>query len=134
MKAYLLDTNHLSEMFQAPSRVRVRIDHCRRTGLRVGTCMPVICELEAGFRGGTNGPNNRRFLDQLLKEVRIWPIERSTAQVYGRLFVHLRSTGRVLSQVDLMLAALALDLGVVLATSDRDFKAAPGLAIEDWLA
>lgn len=134
MKAYLLDTNQLSNTFCTPSPVRVRIEQCRRRGLRVGTCIPVICELGAGFGGGLHGARNRRFLDRILKEVRIWPIGRKTAQIYGQLFFDLRSRGRSLSQVDLMLAALAIDLGVTLATSGRDFEAVPGLVVEDWLA
>jgi predicted nucleic acid-binding protein len=50
MSGYLLDTNHLSDAIKPVSRVRERIDQAHRSGRRVGTCVPVLCELEMGLR------------------------------------------------------------------------------------
>jgi len=47
MAGFLLDTNHLGEAIRPVSRVRERIEQARRAGLRVGTCVPVLCELES---------------------------------------------------------------------------------------
>ena len=38
-----------------------------------------------------------------------------------------------LLQIDMMQAALARQLGLVLLTTDRDFNVLPGLSIENWL-
>ena len=41
--------------------------------------------------------------------------------------------GRVLSQVDMMLAALARQQRLALLTTDRDFEAPSDLAVENWV-
>jgi predicted nucleic acid-binding protein len=107
MAGFLLDTNHLSEALRPVSRVRDRIGQLRLTGIRVGTCVPVLCELEAALPPGDRGQVYQRALQRLLARVRLWPLEHDTALLYGEVFRELRRRGRVLSQVDMMLAALA---------------------------
>jgi predicted nucleic acid-binding protein len=53
--------------------------------------------------------------------------------MYGEIFRDLRSRGRVLSQVDMMLAALAKQMDLTIATADRDFEALPDIRTENWL-
>jgi len=50
------------------------------------------------------------------------------------LFHALRARGRVLSQVDMVLVALARSMNATLLTSDRDFEALPELRVENWLS
>lgn len=123
MAGFLLDTNHLSDALCPVSRVRDRIGQLHATGVRVGTCVPALCELEAAFPPGERGEAFRRALHRLFGRVRLWPVEREIASLYGDIFKQLRSRGRVLSQVDIMLAALAKYMDATLATSDRDFEA-----------
>jgi predicted nucleic acid-binding protein len=51
--------------------------------------------------------------------------------VYAEIYHDLRSRGRVLSQLDMMLAALSRSMDAVLLTDDRDFEALPDLQIEN---
>mgnify|MGYP000844951723 CR=1 FL=1 len=133
MAGYLLDTNQLSEAIRPVFRVRERIAEERSAGLRIGTCVPALCELEAGIQLLAKRDAYRRVLARLLSRVRIWPIEREVALAYGEVFHELRRRGRVLSQVDMMLAALARVMDLTLVTADRDFEALPDLRTEDWL-
>ncbi|HZW34265.1 MAG TPA: type II toxin-antitoxin system VapC family toxin [Isosphaeraceae bacterium] len=134
MNGYLLDTNHLSDAIRPVSRVRERIEQARRSGWRVGTCVPALCELEVALhRVGHRGPS-RRTLGHLLTRVRIWPIDPEVAGHYGIIFHELRSRGRVLSQVDLILAALTRVMDLTLLTADQDFEALPDLRRENWLS
>jgi len=133
MAGFLLDTNHLSEALRPVSRIRDRIGQLRILGVRVGTCVPVLCELEAAFPSGDRGEAYRRALNRLLGRVRLWPLEREVARAYGEVFQELRRRGRVLSQVDMILAALARQRDFTLATADRDFEALPDVRTENWL-
>jgi predicted nucleic acid-binding protein len=133
MAGFLLDTNHLSEALRPVSRVRDRIGPLHHLGVRVGTCVPVLCELAAAFPSGDRQEAYRRALNRLLGRVRLWPLERDIAPVYSAVFHELRGLGRVLSQVDMMLAALARQRDFTLATADRDFEALPDLRTENWL-
>jgi predicted nucleic acid-binding protein len=76
---------------------------------------------------------SRRRLDILLEKVRIWPLDRTIAQAHGSLYLTLAKRGRALSFVDIVLAALALNMKGVLLTTDRDFEALPELQTENWL-
>jgi tRNA(fMet)-specific endonuclease VapC len=130
---YLVDTNHLSRAVTPTSPVRQRIVDLRKRGIRVGTCVPVLCEIEAGIQQVSQPDVYRLNLERLLRQIRIWPIDPSTATLYGVIHHDLRSRGRVLSQVDMMLAALARQMTLTLATSDQDFNALPDISTENWI-
>ena len=135
MAGYLLDTNHLGAALKSVSRVRDQIVVRMRQGQRFGTCVPVLCELEAGFRPvGARRELYEKALRRLLGHTKIWPLEPDLAPVYGRIYQELRAAGRALSQVDIMLAALASQMKLTLLTSDRDFEAVTCLHFENWLS
>jgi len=46
---YLLDTNHVSRAVTPGSPVQKRITDLRKRGIKVGTSVPVLCEIEAGI-------------------------------------------------------------------------------------
>lgn len=131
---YLLDTNHLGHAVTPSSVIRQRIADLRTRGVKVGTCIPVLCEIEAGIQQ-VSQPDLYRFnLQRLLRQVRTWPIDRSTSRLYGEMHHDLKRRGRVLSQVDMMLAALAQQMNLTIATTDGDFSAVSNLQTENWLA
>jgi tRNA(fMet)-specific endonuclease VapC len=132
MPAYLLDTNHLGMAVDRASLVGQRIFEARLTGVRVGTCLPVLCEIEAGMRQVRRKVKYRRDLNHLLRQLRLWSIDLKTTRIYGDLYMELRRRGRVLSQVDIMLAALARQLKLTILTTDRDFEALPDIRTADW--
>jgi predicted nucleic acid-binding protein len=73
MAAWLLDTNHLSAAVKPVSTVRDKIEQAYRTGDRVGTCIPVICEWETGIQQLKRREAYRRTLKILLRSVRCPP-------------------------------------------------------------
>ncbi len=131
--AYLLDTTHLGAAINPVSSLRERLHQAHRRGARLGTCVPVLCELEAGIQDSPHQPAYRRQLVHVLRQVRIWPLKRAVAQVYGELFLTLLRRGRALSQVDILIAALALEMKLTILTSDKDFAALPEISTENWL-
>ena len=112
--------------------MRERIHQGRRAGHRFISCYPVLCELEVGIQQTPNPDDNRRRLAQLLRHVRLWPLDTETTRLYGAVYLELRRQGRVLSQVDIMLAALARQHKLIVLTTDRDFEALANLAVENW--
>jgi predicted nucleic acid-binding protein len=130
MLDYLLDCNHLSAAVRKVSLVRERIHQARRAAHRFITCYPVLCELEVGIQQTPKPEDNRRRLNQLLRQVRLWPLDAVTAQHYGAVWLELRRLGRVPSQVDIM-AALARQHKLTVLTTDRDFEALTDLQTEN---
>ena len=133
MAKYLLDTNHLSAAVDDRNGVRQKLHELHRGGSIFATCVPVLCELETGFHVTRRRDHNRMLLKRLLGHVRIWPLEPTIATVYAEIFHELRATGRVLSQVDMTLAAICRTQKTILLTSDRDFEALPDIPTENWL-
>lgn len=133
MADFLLDTNHLRPALETGSAVRERILELRRDGHRIGVCVPVLCEFEVGIQQSRDPISFRKSLARLLAKVRLWPLDVETARLYGSIFLTLRSRGKVLSQVDMMLAALAMRMDLTVVTSDRDFEALPEVKRENWL-
>jgi tRNA(fMet)-specific endonuclease VapC len=132
MPAYLLDTNHVGLAVDRASLVGQRIFEARLAGVRLGTCLPVLCEIEAGMRQVQRKLKYRRDLNHLLRQLRIWSIDLKTARIYGDVYMELRRRGRVLSQVDIMVAALARQIKLTILTTDRDFEALPDIRTADW--
>jgi tRNA(fMet)-specific endonuclease VapC len=132
MSAYLLDTNDVGLAVDQTSRVGQRMVETRLAGIRLGICLPVLCEIEAGMRQVRHKAKYRRDLDHLLRQLRIWPVDLRTTRIYGDIYMELRRSGRVLSQVDIMVAALARQMKLVILTTDRDFEALPDIRTEDW--
>jgi predicted nucleic acid-binding protein len=132
MPVYLLDTNHVGMGVDPASRVGRRIFEARLAGTRLGTCLPVLCEIEAGMRQVRKKAKYRRDLNHLLLQLRLWPIDLKTARLYGDVYMELRRMGRVLSQVDIMVAALARQMRFTILTTDGDFGALSDIRTEDW--
>jgi predicted nucleic acid-binding protein len=134
MTRYLLDTNHLGEAIGRVSIVRDRIQQLHRQGSIFGTCVPVVCELLVGVVMRKDAARARTRLDGLLRVIRLWPIDLSIADRYAEAYHELLSAGRALSQVDIIVAALARHLKATLLTTDKDFQALADIQTENWLA
>src|SRR5947207_8118665 len=132
MPAYLLDTNHVGMAVDRATAVGQRVYEARLAGQRLGTCLPVLCEIEAGMRQVRRKAQYRRDLNHLLLQVRLWPIELKTTRIFGDIYMELRRAGRVLSQVDIMVASLARQMKLTILTTDRDFEALSDIRTADW--
>ena len=116
------------------SIVRDRVQQLHRQGVVFGTCGPVLCELLVGVVLRKDAAKTRRRLDGVLQIVRIWPIDLAIADHYAKAYHQLQKAGRALSQVDILLAALARHLNATLLSTDRDFEALSDCQTENWLA
>jgi predicted nucleic acid-binding protein len=134
LKPLLLDTNHLGAALDEASPIRARVLSCRDGGQRIGTCSPVLCELAAGIEQTARRDHNWNELALLLRQVKVWPIDLDAVRAYGDIYGELRAKGRVLSQVDIMVAALARRSGLIVLTTDRDFEAVSGIDVENWVS
>jgi len=133
MRRYLLDTGAAADWIFRRRRMPERIEQVVQSGARVGICTPVLGELWAGVEYSQTRERNRQRLIRALVGLIIWPYDERAAQEFGRLYADLRRVGRTIQQVDLQTGAVALTLGnCTVVTKDSDFRAIPGLDIEDW--
>ena len=132
MTRYILDTNHLGLAVRRHSSVAVRMAESRLLGNRIGTCFPVLCEVQAGAGNVVDPVAYQRKLRSLMRQVRIWPMDWQTTLVYGEIHRELKGAGRMISIADRIVAALARQMGLVILTTDRDFELLPDLRTENW--
>jgi tRNA(fMet)-specific endonuclease VapC len=132
MNGRLLDTNHFGLAVRLHSPVFQKIKSELRRGVRIGACIPVLCEVEVGACNVADPDAYRDGVNRLLRYIKLWPLTRGTARFYGEIANDLRRKGRALSQIDIMLAALCREMDLTLVTTDKDFAALPWLKTEDW--
>jgi tRNA(fMet)-specific endonuclease VapC len=133
MKRFLLDTGIMGDFVDRRRRVPDRMREAQQNGGRIGTCIPVVAELFYGVEFSSTREENLRRLRRTLSGIVCWPFERDAAEQYGRLAADLRRRGRPMSQIDIMVAAIALALGnCTVVSADGDLTAVPGLAVENW--
>ncbi len=102
-------------------------------GHDIGIGIPVLGELYGGIEFSTSRDDTLDILRRSLKVFRLWPFTPEAAEVYGRLYAELRRKGRLIQQVDLQIAAIAISLGrCTVVSEDSDFDAVPGLRVEKW--
>jgi len=131
-KQYLLDTNILSDLIHNPAgpvaqQIRVVGEQA------VCTSLIVAAELRFGAhkRGSTRLSAQ---LEAVLDAMDILPIESPCDQHYAKLRLALERAGTPIGGNDMLIAAQALALGLVLVTHNRrEFDRIPRLCVEDWL-
>jgi tRNA(fMet)-specific endonuclease VapC len=74
----------------------------------------------------------RTALEQFLLTVTTVAWDSAAAREYGRLRTELERQGQLPGGLDLMIAAQAMALGVILVTGDRAFGRIKNLKLEDW--
>jgi tRNA(fMet)-specific endonuclease VapC len=132
---WLLDTNTLVYILNGEPRVRARANETGRSG-RVVTSIVAVAELLYGAERSSRPEANRRHLEKELEQIEVVPLTLGGAGQFGRLKAGLRAKGINKTDLDLMIAATALDLGATLVTNDGALLdgTIPGLTVENWKA
>lgn len=130
---YLLDTNILSDLIRNPAGPVA--DKIRAVGeRRVCTSLIVAAELRFGARKRGSKRLDAQ-LEAVLGAMDILPLESPCDRHYANLRWTLEREGTPIGGNDLLIAAQALALGLILVTHNRrEFDRIPGLDMEDWLA
>jgi tRNA(fMet)-specific endonuclease VapC len=129
---YLLDTNILSDLVRNPGgRVTKRLAVVGEAV--VCTSLVVACELRYGAAKKGSVQLAER-IDQLLASLEVLPLDKDADRHYAEIRAHLSRTGQMIGSNDLLIAAHALALDLILVTDNVDeYARVPGLSVEDWL-
>ena len=132
-RRYLLDTGIAQDYQAGRGGIRERAIGHRKSGHRIGICVPVLGELWSGVEYSSSRQRNVALLRQALATLRIWPFTSVAAEEYGRIFAELRRAGRIIQQVDMQIGAIARTLPhCVVVSKDADLSAISGITVENW--
>ena len=127
----MLDTNMCIYLIKyQPEIVRHRFEQCY-VGEVVMSAI-TYAELQYGVRVSSNPEQEQRNLASLVEDIPIAPFEMKSGIAYGT--IRLAARERKTDQLDKLIAAHAVSLGVVLVTNNEKYFAKyPGLRFENWL-
>ena len=132
LPTYLLDTNMLSAIIKQPTG-EVAQHLLLLDASQVTTSIIVACELRFGAAKKNSLVLTQR-VEQLLAIMTVNPLEPDADKYYGQIRADLERKGQLIGQNDLLIAAHALALDVILVTDNvREFARVPNLKLENWL-
>jgi tRNA(fMet)-specific endonuclease VapC len=95
-----------------------------------------VAELWVGvFRADTDARRNSReeFLTRVSRTLGVLPFDLAEAREFGRLYAHLQTSGQMIGERDLQIAATAIANGHELMTLNlREFERIPGLTLRPY--
>lgn len=99
----------------------------------VGISAVTLAELEYGISRSSRPAKNREALTAFVGPLEIAPFDSRSGAAYGPVRAALEKKGETIGAMDVLIAAHAIGLGVILATRNvREFRRVPGLRVEDW--
>lgn len=128
---YLLDSNVITDMMKRVNPVSSRARDATLQGHLVCLCTPVHYEI---VRGLIKVDARRRLEDYytyIVPALRWKSVTRKDWDEAARLWAEMQKQGRQLSDIDLLLASIALRLDAILVSADEDFGALP-VRRENW--
>lgn len=131
---WLLDTNTIIYAQYIGGRVRDRLDDASASG-RIVTSVLVVAELFYGAERSARPEANRQKVGEIVKTIEVIPVTVASAARFGALKQQLMARGRVKADVDLHIAATAIEAGATLVTNDGALLAGDidGLTAENWI-
>jgi tRNA(fMet)-specific endonuclease VapC len=129
----LVDTNVLSEVLKRKNAqiMRKAASYLNQHGRWTFSLMTYY-EIVRGLKARSATTKLARF-EALCQRQEILPVTRDLLVLAADLYASLKRAGRLIEDVDLLIAATALHHGLPLATGNTaHFSRIPGLALDDW--
>lgn len=98
-------------------------------------CLSAItyAELRYGAEKSRQRIENLETLQRLRRLIEVKPFDETASEQYGIIRAQLEKKGQLIGGHDLLIAAHAKSLGLILVTNNvREFKRVPGLVVEIW--
>ncbi len=129
---YLLDTNIVSALVRDPNGPVTR--RIARAGEeKVCTSVIVACELRFGAAKKASSRLTEQ-LDRVLAALPVLALETDADRRCGELRAELERAGTPIGANDMLIAAHALALGLILVTDNvSEFRRVTGLPVKNWL-
>ena len=129
---FLLDTNVCVDYLNGrhPAVTRAIQDS---SPADLGVSSIVVAELRYGADKSAHRRRNHGRLDVFLAEIACLAFDANAAATYGRLRATLEARVHTIGPNDLLIAAHALTLGLVLVSDNaREFRRVRGLKVQNW--
>lgn len=130
--SYMLDTNICIAIMKGQSHVQSKLQTISPDNIYISSI--VKAELCYGIYKSVHRAHNEQALADFLAVCHVldWPSD--AADTYGEIRAALEKQGRIIGANDLLIAAHAKYMNVVLVTNNtREFERIPALAVDNWI-
>lgn len=129
---YMLDTTICIYIIRRnPIRVLQRLQTKSITDVSISSI--TVSEMEYGVEKSQRKTSNRIALLRFLAPLSVLSYDANAARHYGNIRTTLEKTGQPIGAMDLLIAAHARALNLILVTNNvNEFSRIPGLQIENW--
>lgn len=130
---YMLDTNICIGLIRKkPKQLIERLVACLPG--EVGVSVMSVSELAYGAQKSAQTAQNLSALNEFLIPLEVKDFDQNAASIYGQIRAALERQGTPIGSMDMLIAAHALSLNVILVTNNtREFQRVPDLRLEDWM-
>lgn len=130
---YMLDTNICIGLIRRkPKGLIEKLVACLPG--EVGVSVIAVSELEHGVQKSAQPSQNLSALNNFLIPLEVKDFDQNAARVYGQIRAALERQGTPIGSMDMLIAAHALSLNVILITNNtREFERVQNLRLEDWM-
>ncbi len=126
---YLLDSDWAIEYLKGTERFVNRVTALEPGGIAIGVI--ALAELYEGAIGARDRAGSERELVEFVDRIELLGVDLDTSRLFGVERHRLRAEGRMIGDMDLLIAATALRHDLTLLTNNRrHFERIPNLVIE----
>lgn len=126
---HMLDTNIVSHLFKKHPQVVTRMAGL----LPEEVCISSITEAELRYGADKKQSNAlKETILSFLDTITICDWDSEAAATYGALRAAMEKKGKVMGDLDQLVAAHAISRGTTIVTNDRAFGMVQDLRVEDW--
>jgi tRNA(fMet)-specific endonuclease VapC len=125
---YLIDTDWVADYLKGREAAVSLLDQLADEGIAISAI--THGEIYEGIYYGRNPALHERGFRGFLRVAKVVPIDRKITARFARLRGDLRRRGQLIGDMDLLIAATAVDRDLVLVTRNiREFGRVPGLRL-----
>lgn len=126
--SYLVDSDWVADYLKGRSSAVSLLDQLFQDGIVISII--TFAELYEGIYYGSDPKHNEVIFQGFLQGVKVLGINRSIARRFAIIRGHLRQTGQIIPQPDILIAATAIYYDLTLVTRNlRDFQRIQGLKL-----
>lgn len=132
MNRVLIDTDILSYYFKGNKTViknfEIYLQHYDLIEISIVTYYEIL-----GGLLSKNALKQLSIFENFVIDNLVIPMTDASAKISAELYSTLRQSGKIVDDIDLLIAGIAIENDLILVTNNEGhFKRIPGLAIENW--
>lgn len=128
---YCIDTNIIIDILRGERDVLTKVDKLLLSSTDVFITAITLCELYKGAYGHINPDKKIAEVKSFISNFGLLSLDEKSCEEFGKLGSEVKKNGKIVSEFDLIIAAIVRSNNLTLITRDKDFDRI-GIKVEIW--